>query len=183
MRKIVNATYMTLDGDITNMADWHFEFFGEEAIRTAHDLLWAADSLIMGRKTYDGMAPAWLERAGSDEFADRMNELPKYVLSTTLTDPTWNSEVLSGDVVSRIRALKEQDGGNILQYGFGPVTRLLLANDLLDELVIWLHPVLSGKAKPDELIYRDMAQQKFTLTGVDTHSTGIAVLTYRPVKS
>ncbi|HEX3588276.1 MAG TPA: dihydrofolate reductase family protein [Pseudonocardiaceae bacterium] len=183
MRKIVNSTYMTLDGDITNMADWHFEFFGEEAMRTARDLLWQADSLIMGRKTYDGMASAWLSRAGNDDFADRMNELPKHVLSNTLTDPTWNSEVINGDVVSRLRALKEQDGGPIVQYGFGPVTRLLLENDLLDELVIWLHPVLSGKAQPDELIYRDMAQQKFTLANVDVHSTGIAVLTYQPARS
>jgi dihydrofolate reductase len=181
MRKIVNATYLTLDGDITNMADWHWEYFGEDAIRTARDLLWAADTLVMGRRTYEGMSPAWLSRAGDDDFADRMNALPKYVVSTTLTDAAWNSTVVDGpEAVARLAKAREQDGGTILQYGFGPVTKLLLAHNLLDELVLWLHPVLSGKAKQEELIYQDMAQQRFTLADVNVHSTGVAVLTYHP---
>ncbi|MGH3360161.1 MAG: dihydrofolate reductase family protein, partial [Nocardioidaceae bacterium] len=65
MRKIVNATYMTLDGDITNMEAWHFDYFGDDAIRAAQDQLSASDALIMGRETYDGFYPAWSERAGA----------------------------------------------------------------------------------------------------------------------
>jgi dihydrofolate reductase len=184
MRKLVNLTYMTLDGDIENMPAWHFEYFGEEATKAAVDQLATADALIMGRKTYDGMAGPWIERAGTDAFADRMNSIDKYVVSTTLTDPAWtNTTVFSDDVPARVRALKEQDGKDILQYGFGPVSRLLLEHGLLDELKIWLHPVLSGKAEPGQLLYADMNQVKFTLADVDVHSTGIAVLTYRPISA
>jgi dihydrofolate reductase len=181
MGKIVSSTYMSLDGDIENMQAWHFEYFGDEATRTAERLLGAADALLMGRLTYEGFAEAWTGRAGQDDFADRMNAIPKYVVSTTLQDPTWNNTtVLSGDVVTEIRKVKERTEGNILQYGFGDVSRLLVANGLLDELVIWLHPVLSGEATPDQLLYDDMPQARLTLAGTDVHSTGIVVLTYVP---
>lgn len=178
MAKIVNATYMTLDGDITNMGDWHFSYFGEDGMRSAQEQLNSADALIMGRKTYDGFSAAWPERAGADAFADRMNSMRKYVVSSSLQNPTWtNTEVIDTDVVARIRALEE---GNILQYGFGSVTRLLIANGLLDELRIWLHPVLSGKAKPEELLYRDMEKAEFTLNDTDVHSSGVIILSYTP---
>ncbi|PZG30849.1 hypothetical protein C1I98_30870 [Spongiactinospora gelatinilytica] len=182
MGKIINATYMTLDGDIANMQDWHFDYFDEDAGRSAQEQMQGTDALIMGRETYEGFAPVWSERAGADEFSDRMNSIAKYVVSNTLKDPSWNnSHVISGDVVAQIRELKEKTEGNILQYGFGPVTRLMLENGLLDEVRIWLHPVLSGKAKPSDLLYRDAVQRKFTLTGTDVHSTGVIILTYAPV--
>jgi dihydrofolate reductase len=182
VRKIINSTYSTLDGDISNMQNWHFEYFGDEARKAASDLLFASDALIMGRETYEGFAPAWSARTG-DDFADRMNALPKYVVSSTLTDPTWNNtSVISGDVVAEITKLKEQPGGDIVQYGFGSVSRLMLEHGLLDELRVWLHPVLSGQATPEELIYRDAPQATFTLEGADVHSTGIVILTYRPTE-
>ncbi|HEV7168420.1 MAG TPA: dihydrofolate reductase family protein [Micrococcaceae bacterium] len=182
MRKIINATYMTLDGDISNMQDWHFEYFGEDARKAAQAQLDGSDALLMGRKTYEGFAPAWSGRAGADDFADRMNSIPKFVVSSTLKDPSWNNTtVISGDVVGQVKELKALPGGNILQYGFGDVTRLLLANGLLDELRIWLHPVISGKATADQLIYRDAAQARFTLSGTEVHSTGVIILSYKPV--
>jgi dihydrofolate reductase len=182
MRKIVNATYMTLDGDIANMADWHFDYFGEQAIAAARAQLFSSDALIMGRETYDGFSQAWSSRAGVDDFADRMNDMAKYVASTTLTEPTWhNTTVLNGDVVAQVRELKEQPGENILQYGFGSVTQLLLDHGLVDEVRIWLHPVLSGKAKPEERLYRDAIQTRFTLNDVETHDTGMIILSYTPV--
>lgn len=181
MRKFVNATYMTLDGDIANMGDWHFDYFGEDATRAAQEQLYSSDALIMGRMTYEGFAPAWTERAGADEFSDRMNSIKKYVVSSTLTDPDWtNCTVIKGDVAAAVRELKEQDGANILQYGFGDVTRLLLDNGLLDEFRVWLHPVLSAKAKPADLLYRDGRQHRFTLTNTDVHSNGTIILTYVP---
>ncbi|MDJ0343602.1 dihydrofolate reductase family protein [Streptomyces sp. H10-C2] len=183
MRKIINATYVTLDGDMTNMQDWHMDYFGEEAGKAATAQLVSSDALIMGRKTYEGFAPAWSGRAGADEFADRMNGIKKYVVSSTLREPDWeNTSVISGDVVAEVRKLKERPGGNILQYGFGPVTRLLLDNGLLDEFRVWLHPVLSGKAKPDDLLYRDALQTKFTLNGTEVHSAGMIILSYVPVR-
>lgn len=183
MRRIVNATYMTLDGDMTNMQAWHFDFFtaSEEAANAAAAQLERSDALIMGRETYEGFAPAWTERAGADEFADRMNSIAKYVVSTTLTEPTWNNTtVIGGDVAEQVRRLKAEEGGDILQYGFGPVSRLLLDNGLLDELRIWLHPVLSGSAKPSDLLYRDAAQTRFDLVDTEVHSTGMVILVYRP---
>src|ERR1700730_1630182 len=181
MRKIVNATYMTLDGDISNMQDWHFDYFGDQATKAAADQLGASDALIMGRKTYEGFSSAWSQRAGADEFADRMNNIRKYVVSSTLDSADWtNTTVISGDVATEVRKLKEQPGANILQYGFGEVTRLLLANGLLDEFRVWLHPVLSGKASPTELLYRDDGQTRFDLVDTDVHSTGLVILTYVP---
>lgn len=185
MRKVVNTTYMSLDGDITNMQRWHFDFFteSEECANAARALMFGSDALIMGRETYDGFSVAWSARAGEgDEFADRMNAIKKYVVSNTLTDPTWaNTEVIGGeDVVEQLRRLKEGEGGQLLQYGFGAVSRLLLDNGLLDELVIWLHPVFSGDAKSEQLLYRDVPQTRFDLVGTDVHSTGMILLTYRP---
>jgi dihydrofolate reductase len=181
MRKFVNATYMTLDGDISNMADWHFDYLGDQAMAAARAQLFSSDALVMGRETYESFAEAWSAR--SDDFADRINAMPKYVASTTLTEPAWhNTTVLNGDVVAQVRALKEQPGENILQYGFGSVTQLLLDHDLVDEVRIWLHPVLSGKAKQNELLYRHAVQTRFTLNDIETHDTGMIILSYTPAK-
>ncbi|GAB2761763.1 dihydrofolate reductase family protein [Amycolatopsis magusensis] len=183
MGKIVNATYMTLDGDISNMMDWHFEYFSEQATKAASTQLADADALIMGRETYEGFSAAWSSRAGVDDFADRMNSIKKYVVSSTLTEPEWeNTEVISSDVAERVRGIKES-GTNLLQYGFGDVSRLLLENGLLDELRLWLHPVLSGKAQPSELLYRDTQQAKFTYNGVEVHDTGLIILSYTPTNA
>ncbi|MGC7093631.1 dihydrofolate reductase family protein [Amycolatopsis lurida] len=183
MSKFVNATYLTLDGDISNMMDWHFDYFGEEAQKAATAQLADADALIMGRETYDGFSAAWSSRAGADEFADRMNNIKKYVVSSTLTEAEWsNTEVISGDVVAKVREIKES-GTNLLQYGFGDVSRLMLENGLLDELRLWLHPVLSGKAQASELLYRDTPQAKFTFNGVEVHDTGLLILSYVPVNA
>jgi dihydrofolate reductase len=180
MGTFVNATYMSLDGDTQNLPDWHFDYFNDEAARAATGQLFSSNALIMGRTTYEGFAEAWSSRAGADEFSDRMNSIKKYVVSSTLTDPKWeNTTVIgtSGDTVAELRDLKSRDE-KVLQYGYGAVTTLLLKHGLLDEFRIWLHPVLSGKAKPTDLLYRDLSQTRFTLKGVESHSSGIVILTY-----
>ena len=91
MGRIVNATYMTLDGDIQNMQDWHFEYFGTEAERAATAQLLTSDALIMGRTTYEGFAKAWPEQADANDFSNRMNTIEKHVVSSTLTDPAWTN--------------------------------------------------------------------------------------------
>ncbi len=178
MGKIINSTYITLDGDITNMEQWHFDYFDEDARNTAGELLFGADAVIMGRETYDGFAPVWSAQSG-DEYSDRMNSIDKYVVSSTLTEATWNNTtVINGDVAGEIGKLKERTEKSIVQYGFGDVSRLMLENGLLDELHLWVHPVLSGKAKPEELIYRDLPQTAFDLAGSHTHASGVIVLRY-----
>lgn len=178
MGKIVSATYMTLDGDITNMHEWHGPYASKEA---ADAQIAASDALIMGRKTYDSWSQYW--PTDTSGFAGRMNSIDKYVVSSTVKDPSWtNTQVIGDDVVERIRALKERTERDILQYGFGDVTRLMLANGLLDELRIWLHPVLSGKAAPDDLLFREIGQQRFTLDGTDVHDSGLIILSYSPAR-
>ena len=92
------------------------------------ELLLSCDAVLMGRHTYDGFAPVWPTRSGDPE-SDRINTMPKYVVSTTLEEPEWNNtQVIAGDLVADHR-LKEAEGKDIVQYGFGVVTRLMLEHD------------------------------------------------------
>ena len=128
MRQLVNSTYITLDGVVEGPHLWPSLKRGTsdegDAIQT--ELLEACDIVLMGRRTYDVFAPAWTSRSG-DPYSDRINAMRKVVVSTTLTDPQWhNTEVITGDVVGAVRRLKDENGGHIVQYGFGDVSRLLL---------------------------------------------------------
>jgi dihydrofolate reductase len=177
---IVNSTYTSLDGVVQRPELWTFDYRTDDVEKATQELLFAADALIMGRHTYDVFAPAW--SAASDEagLADRINSIPKYVLSHTLEAPTWNNTtVLSGDdVVDRIRDLKAQPGGAIVQYGFGPVTRLLIEHGLLDELQLWLHPLLTGTTEPGDQIGAVGARAGFRLAGVRSCDSGVVILSY-----
>jgi len=140
MRKVVLSTYTTLDGVIDPL-DWHFPFLDEEMGRYARELLFASDALLMGRDSYEGLAPVWSKHVASDDapgapgFTDRINSMPKFVASKTLRDPLdWNATLIRGDVVDEVIKLKQEPGHNILIYGAGPVGQLLLKNDLIDEL-------------------------------------------------
>nr|WP_240930010.1 dihydrofolate reductase family protein [Streptomyces coryli] len=116
-------------------------YFGEEYTAYARELLFAADALLLGRKTYEIFAPVWPNMEEIEgEYAVRMNTLPKYVASRTLTDAdlTWNATVINGDVAKEVARLKEQPGGNILKFGTGELSRTLLENKLVDELHLWM---------------------------------------------
>ena len=108
----------------------------------------------MGRHTYDGFAPVWPTRSG-DPVSDQINAMAKYVVSTTLKDPEWNNtHVIDGDVAAEITRLKQAPGKNIVQYGFGVVSRLLLEHGLLDELRLWVHPLIVGSRPPERSAVR-----------------------------
>ena len=177
MRSLVNSTYTTLDGVIRDPQDWpSLGGFTDDGGRLQSALLERCDAVLMGRRTYEGFAPVWSARTG-DPFGDRMNALPKYVVSTTLTDPTWNNTtVVAGDPVAAVRALKEQPGGDIVQYGFGPVSHALLAAGLIDELRLWVHPFLTGT---EGLLHHPGSAGRFELAEVTTLGSGIVVLDYR----
>lgn len=150
-----------------------------DAIQT--DLLRACDIVLMGRRTYDVFAPAWSSRSG-DPYTDRINAMRKVVVSTTLTDPEWaNTEVVAGDVAGRVRDLKAEAGGDIVQYGFGDVSRLLLDAGLIDELQWWIHPQLVGPAGTTDLLSRPGTTATFELADVKVLSNGIILATYRPL--
>lgn len=178
--RIVNSTYMSLDGVIQQPELWTFDYRGDDVTKATQELLFGADALIMGRHTYDMFAPRWSTASDEAGLADRINSIPKYVLSHSLHEPAWNNTtVLAGDdVVERIRDLKAQPGGAIVQYGYGPVTRLLIEHGLLDELRIWLHPLLVGNTEPGDQIGAVGAQARFQLTDVHRSESGVVILTY-----
>jgi dihydrofolate reductase len=181
MRRIINSTYITLDGVIQNPQDWPdngVESDGAGGVLQT-ELLLGCDGLIMGGNTYDGMASAWLARSG-DPYSDHINSMPKYVASSTLSDPKWpNTTVLTGDVIERIRALKEQPGKDIVQYGFGSLSYSLLEHGLLDELRLWVYPQFFGAARTSDLLFRPTTTTQLDLVDTRALNNGIVILTYR----
>jgi len=183
MRKIINATYITLDGVIEGPHLW--PSLGPrderwEQIQT--DLLLSCGTLLMGRRTYEGFAPVWQTRSG-DPMSDHINSMPKYVVSTTLKDPGWhNTQVIDGDVVAAITRLKDAPGKDIVQYGFGPVSRLMLQHGLLDELRLWVHPLILGHGSPTDLLFGPAPSVGFRLAGSTTLNNGIIILNYETNK-
>ena len=140
-----------------------------------------ADALLFGRRTWQGMAAAWPERAG-DPYADQMNAIKKYVASRTLTpdDLTWNNTtLLSPDhAVADVVALREQQGRDVVMWGSASLVRALLAEGLVDELNLMIEPILLGGGKrifPDDGMPRPLV-----LVNSVTASTGVQVCTYRP---
>jgi dihydrofolate reductase len=178
MRKIVNSTYITLDGVIQNPQDWPaLGSFTDAGYTVQNELLQQCDAVVMGRHTYESFASVWSTMSG-DPFSDRMNALPKHVVSTALRDPQWhNTTVIERDPVEAVRRLKEEPGGDIVQYGFGPLARALLAEDLLDELRLWVHPFLLGTGTTDDLLYRPGTAGSFTLTESVSLPGGVVILT------
>ena len=181
MRRIINSTYISLDGVIQDPQDWPDNGIESDGtgLKVQTDLLFGCDALLMGGRTYPGFAPAWMARSG-DPFSDRMNSMAKYVVSSTLTDPEWNNTtVISGDPIAAIRRLKEEPGQDIVQYGFGQLSYALLEHGLLDELRLWVHPLFVGRAKVDDLMFRPTATAQMELAGTLALNTGIVILTYR----
>ena len=181
MRKIINSTYISLDGVVEQPHMWPAieRPADERGGQIQTDLLLACDAVLMGRRTYDGFAPVWQSRSG-DPYADRINTMSKYVVSTTLKDPDWaNTSVISGDVANRIRTLKSQSGQDIVQYGFGSVSRLLMEHSLLDELRLWIHPLFVGAGTTDDLLFPKGPPTQFELVDSTILKSGMAILSYR----
>lgn len=184
MAKIINSTYITLDGVVEGPHLWPSlnRPSDERSTQIQTDLLLSCDALLMGRRTYDGFAPVWPTRSG-DPYSDHINTMPKYVVSTTLTEPEWsNTQVIDGDVVARIRQLKDEYGRDIVQYGFGSVSRLMLEHGLLDEVRLWVHPLILGHGSPSDLLFGAAPAVGFELTDTIALSDGIVILSYRTDK-
>lgn len=143
MRKIIESTFVTLDGVIDDPHVWGMPYWDEEHMGYGARLIETADALLLGRETYEAFAEVWPQRSG-DPYTDKMNAMPKYVASRTITDATWNATVLPADVPAAVSALKQQEGGDILKYGTGELDQTLLEHRLLDELHLWVFPVIAG---------------------------------------
>jgi dihydrofolate reductase len=185
MRKIINSTYISIDGVIEGPHLW--PSLGrpgdERGGQIQEELALSCDAMLMGRHTYDGFAPVWQTRSG-DPVSDHFNAMRKYVVSTTLKEPDWNNtQVIDGDVVAEVTRLKQAPGKDIVQYGYGVVSRLLLEHGLLDELRLWVHPLIVGAGRPSDLLFGAVPAVGFELTGTTTLTNGIVILSYRTGKT
>ena len=188
MGKLVVSEFISVDGIVedpggsegTPQGGWSFRHPapGSEAFKL--DELKAGDALLLGRVTYDGFAAAWpaMEETTGD-FGPRMNSMPKFVVSTTLTEATWrNSTIISGDVPIQVAKLKEQYDGDILVYGSATLVDTLRQNGLIDEYRLMIHPVLVGSGKRlfrEGSVPGDLALVESLSVGPD-----VTVLTYAP---
>lgn len=178
MRRIVNSTFISLDGVMEHMEKWHFGYIDESTTEIVTKLIRRCDAALFGRLTYEVYAAHWPGETG--EFADHLNAIQKYVASTTLATAEWtNSTILEGDLVDAVAELKDQPGGDILMNGIGPVARTLLREGLLDELHLWVHPVLAATGGPDDLLFRVGETTPLHLVDTTPLPNGVVVLTYR----
>ncbi|GAA4063313.1 dihydrofolate reductase family protein [Actinomadura miaoliensis] len=181
MGKIVALNYVSLDGVVERPDKWTFEYFAPEHAKFAHGQLFNSDALLLGRVTYDGFAASWPDmEEQTGEFGVRMNTLPKYVVSTTLEKAEWNnSTVIRENVKEEIAAVKERHEKDILVYGSVNLIDSLIEFGLLDELKLWVHPVVVGSGQK---MFRDGAPlSKWTLASTTVIGTsGTVVLDYRP---
>jgi dihydrofolate reductase len=154
MGRLVVTEFISLDGVVEapggedfKYPGWSFEFDrGEDGNKFKLDEALEAEALLIGRRTYESFAGAWPGREGS--FADKFNSMPKYVVSSTLTDPEWNNtSVITGDVVAEVRKLKEQMDGDIQVPGSIQLVRELIENDLVDEIHLMTFPVILGTGR------------------------------------
>ena len=141
----MESTLVTLDGVISSAAVGP-PYWDDQHGQYAHDLLFASDALLLGRKTYEGFAQAWPSRTG-DDYADRINSMPKYVASTTLHDTTWNATLLGKDIADEVAKLKQEPGQNILEFGTGELDRALLGQNLGDQLHFWVFPARHARRR------------------------------------
>lgn len=182
MRRIVNSTFVSLDGIINHMETWHFNYVDEESNQIAAEQLDASDALLMGRKTYEVYASAWPGR--DDEYSRKMNSIRKYVASTTMDRAGWNNTtVISGDLVQEVTTLKQQPGGDILMHGYGPVARTLLKHGLLDELHLWVHPVLAGVGATEDMLFDKGQHAVLDLRDAKRLGSGVVILSYQAQSS
>ena len=177
MRKLIESTHVSLGGEIGSPQDWAFPYLDDEHMRYATALLAEADALLLGRRTYEGLSAGYTAMA-SNPFVDRMNSIPKYVASRTLTEATWNATVIPGDVADFVADLKRQPGGTIVKYGNGPLDQVLMANNLVDEFHLLLTPVAAGSGQ--HLFEEIHDAPHLSLADVRRFASGVLVLVYTP---
>jgi dihydrofolate reductase len=185
MRKVIVSEFVTLDGVMEAPggepghphSGWVFDFMGDEQLQYKLDEVLEAESLLIGRVTYESFAGAWPERSG--EFADKMNAMPKHVVSTTLKDPEWhNTTVIGRDVVQEIAGLKQLDGGPILVEGSRTLVHTLMEHDLVDEYRIMIFPVLLGSGH--RLFPETRTKRMLRLVDSRLFGSGVVVHTFEP---
>lgn len=176
MGKIVVSMYVTLDG-IMELPSWTAPYWNDEIAKFELDLLSASDALLLGRITYEEFSARWPERDNEEGFADRINSMPKYVTTTTLTKPEWNATFIKENAGKEIAELKKANQ-KLLVYGSGTLVEKLLEHDLVDELHLLTFPLVLGEGKC--LFQQGMDSKKFMLTNNWVTETGVVISSYAP---
>ena len=180
MRKIKSNFFISLDGVVESPDKWHFPYFNDEMGAAIGAGAANVGAYLMGRVLYEEWAAYWPNHA-DEPFGDVLNATKKYVLSNTLISAEWeNSEILSGDTASKITDLKAEDGGDIVMSGSATTVRWLLGEGLLDELHLFVHPIVVGDGMA-RLFPSDQPQTKLELLSAETFGTGVLNLAYAPV--
>lgn len=175
MRKLIESTLVSLDGVIESPDRW--APFDQEAAQLAMRELDKYDAFVMGRETYERFRALW--GPGGNPYADKVNAMPKYVASRSLTEVTWNATLLAGDTVDAIRQLKAEPGKDLIKYGTSRLDATLLRAGLIDELRLWITPVVVGTG---QRLFEDIdtSTLHFELTNVRRLANNSAILTYTP---
>ena len=187
MGRIVVTEFVSLDGVVEDpggaegfkYGGWSFAFDrGSDGDKFKLDETLASEALLLGRVTYGGFAAAWPSR--DDEFADKFNSMPKYVVSSTLAEPEWtNSTVLqAGELVEAVTKLKQETDGDIVVHGSAQLAQALIADDLVDELRLMVFPTILGEGK--RLFAGTTATSDYALTESRAVGDGVVITVYRP---
>jgi dihydrofolate reductase len=186
MGRIVVTEFISLDGVMEDPggdssfkhAGWTFEIEqGQEGADFKLQETRDSEALLLGRVTYQGFAKAWPSIEG--EFGDKFNNMPKYVISSTLEKAEWkNSTVLKGDVVKEVSKLRQKPGGDIVVHGSAQLVQTLLEHDLVDELRLMVFPVVLGSGK--RLFGNTSDKKPMELVDSKKVGSGVTILTYRP---
>ncbi|TDB96172.1 dihydrofolate reductase family protein [Actinomadura sp. 7K534] len=180
MRKLIEYDHLSIDGRFSGDDWWAAQMQvppNDDHMAYQLRLLENAAGLVLGRLTYETFSTTWPDMTGP--LADKVNALPKYVASTTLTETTWNAEVLPGDAVEAVARLKEAGDGTLLKYGNGPFSRALVEAGLMDEIHLGISPFVAGSG--DSLL-SGIGATFMNLTGVTDLGNGSLVLAYTPAK-
>lgn len=178
MRRVVASLFMSLDGVVDAPQDWHFPYVNEEMLGAIAASM-SADTIVLGRRTYEEWAAYWPQQPSDGGMADHINGTPKLVASTTLDRLAWeNSSLIEGDVVDALAELKNQSGGEISITGSGTLVRSLLEAELIDELRLLVHPIVVGRGK--HLFEHGAKPKGMELADSQAFDTGVLKLSYRP---
>ena len=176
MRKVIVTEFMTLDGVVEAPEKWSFPYWNSQTEEFKNAELAATGALLLGRVTYEGFAAAWPGRTG--EFADRFNQMPKYVVSSVLKKLDWSgSEFLPGSLPEAIRRLKATEEGDVVVHGSVTLVQGLMQHNLVDRYHLLVYPLALGKGKR---LLRERQHSKLKLIEAKTFATGVVALIYQP---
>jgi dihydrofolate reductase len=178
MSKVVVTEFITLDGVVGEPQNWSFPFWTDEIGKFKFDELFAAGAQLLGRVTYQGFAAAWPSRTDEQGFADRMNSIPKYVVSTTLDKAEWNnSHLIKKNAAEEIARLKQQPGQGILVAGSVTLVQTLIQHNLVDEYHLLVYPLVLGSGKR---LFQDGSKANLKLVETRSFGSGVVALSYQP---